>query len=372
MSSIYTGDPTNLPTSITIPSDGDGPGIKAADVNAAFEGIWDALQFLRRGGVSLTRVEFLSTSLVTWTPPHAGITEVLLVGCGGGGGGGDGAPGESNDNLWVCGGGGGAGAPLSWGVRTVAFGTNYKVACGTGGARGTSNTRGGDGQASIFLREQLPSDIPLWYAHGGGGGWAAWANDPGGANTYIATLGGAATDVGADEESHWLGFGYWGELRNELNLGYGAVGPKSIGFKRRYGDGGAGTTSNATTNFITNRTSMRGMPAQVSFDESLSSFAQGGFAHSPGTDSSNKRGGGAGGGGGSGPWGQGGRGGQGGNGNSGGAGGAGGNGVAGAANTGAGGGGGGAGGCGTSGGALGQGAAGGTGRVWLFYVGKAA
>lgn len=41
MSSAYAGNPSNDPVSITIPSDGDGPGIKAADVNPAFEGLAD-------------------------------------------------------------------------------------------------------------------------------------------------------------------------------------------------------------------------------------------------------------------------------------------------------------------------------------------
>ena len=41
MPSTYAGNPAIYPTSISIPSDGDGPGIKAADVNAGFEGLAD-------------------------------------------------------------------------------------------------------------------------------------------------------------------------------------------------------------------------------------------------------------------------------------------------------------------------------------------
>ena len=41
MPTTYAGNSANFPTSITIPSDGDGPGIKAADVNAGFEGLAD-------------------------------------------------------------------------------------------------------------------------------------------------------------------------------------------------------------------------------------------------------------------------------------------------------------------------------------------
>ncbi len=46
MPTTYNGDPTNFPTGITIPSDGDGP-IKAADVNPAFEGLMDCTRALR-------------------------------------------------------------------------------------------------------------------------------------------------------------------------------------------------------------------------------------------------------------------------------------------------------------------------------------
>ncbi len=46
MSSTYDGNAANFPLSITIPSDGDGPGIKAADVNTAFEGLADRTAFL--------------------------------------------------------------------------------------------------------------------------------------------------------------------------------------------------------------------------------------------------------------------------------------------------------------------------------------
>lgn len=47
MSTTYTGDPASNPTSITIPSDGDGPGIKAADVNVAFEALADQIAHMR-------------------------------------------------------------------------------------------------------------------------------------------------------------------------------------------------------------------------------------------------------------------------------------------------------------------------------------
>lgn len=48
MSSTYAGDPNNYPTDLTIPSDGDGPGIQAADVDPAFEGLADRTAFIHK------------------------------------------------------------------------------------------------------------------------------------------------------------------------------------------------------------------------------------------------------------------------------------------------------------------------------------
>jgi hypothetical protein len=46
MPTNYSGNAANNPTQIQIPSDGDGPGIKAADVNAALEGLMDKSAYL--------------------------------------------------------------------------------------------------------------------------------------------------------------------------------------------------------------------------------------------------------------------------------------------------------------------------------------
>ncbi len=46
MSTTVAGDPLNFPASITIPSDGDGPSIKAADVNVGFEALADRTAYL--------------------------------------------------------------------------------------------------------------------------------------------------------------------------------------------------------------------------------------------------------------------------------------------------------------------------------------
>lgn len=47
MPTTYAGDPTNYPTSITEPSDGDGPGINAVDVTVPIEGLSDRTAFIK-------------------------------------------------------------------------------------------------------------------------------------------------------------------------------------------------------------------------------------------------------------------------------------------------------------------------------------
>jgi hypothetical protein len=47
MSSVYTPTPVKL-VSTTLPSDGDGPGIKAADVNPSFEGLADGVAYAQQ------------------------------------------------------------------------------------------------------------------------------------------------------------------------------------------------------------------------------------------------------------------------------------------------------------------------------------
>jgi len=58
MSTTDTPDGTNFPTSITIPSDGDGP-LKAADVNTAFEGLNDRTEHLHLSRTALADVAAL-------------------------------------------------------------------------------------------------------------------------------------------------------------------------------------------------------------------------------------------------------------------------------------------------------------------------
>ncbi len=52
MSSVYVGDETNNPTSITIPDDGDD--LDVASVNAAFEGLMDKAAYVLEGAATFT------------------------------------------------------------------------------------------------------------------------------------------------------------------------------------------------------------------------------------------------------------------------------------------------------------------------------
>lgn len=75
MSSTYNGIDTNAPTGITIPSDGDGPGIKAADVNPALEGTFDLLLNTRKQTV-VTVADLAALAAIT-TPANGSIRHVV-------------------------------------------------------------------------------------------------------------------------------------------------------------------------------------------------------------------------------------------------------------------------------------------------------
>lgn len=85
-------------------------------------------------------VEQYFTSNGTFTAP-AGVTRVLLIGCGGGGGGGGG-------NTQGAGGGGGALQGSQW--VTVVPNTGYTVTIGTGGAGSAGSSFGNNGDDTTF------------------------------------------------------------------------------------------------------------------------------------------------------------------------------------------------------------------------------
>jgi hypothetical protein len=85
--STYTGDETNNPASITIPSDGQGP-IKAADVNPAFEGLADQIAHLKTqvpvytaalNQASTTWVDTFTTN--AFVDSGAGEAVINMAGC---------------------------------------------------------------------------------------------------------------------------------------------------------------------------------------------------------------------------------------------------------------------------------------------------
>lgn len=80
----------------------------------------------------------------TWTAPN-GVTEVLLIGCGGGGGG---SGYDTTDSGY--GGNGGQGAPLAVKRVTVSPGTTYNITIGSGGATALINNAGQPGGSTLF------------------------------------------------------------------------------------------------------------------------------------------------------------------------------------------------------------------------------
>lgn len=95
----------------------------------------------------------LFTSSDYWVCP-AGITSILVTGCGGGGGGGGGEDGVDGFTRTRCSGSGGGGAVVSKQRVTVVPGVTYQVGVGPGGAGGaraaTTAANGSDGTDGYF------------------------------------------------------------------------------------------------------------------------------------------------------------------------------------------------------------------------------
>ncbi len=326
MSSTYSPTPVEL-GDLTLVEDGDGPGIKAADVRPAFEALADGYAFLAQRGPA--RIDDLTAANGTWICPD-GVTHITLEWCGAGGSGSGTSPVATTVDNFYPGGGGGCGAALVRKTIPVVPGTQYDYVNGQGAI-------GADGADSTFT---IHSGAEVARARG-----AMACNSPVSPSTVVGTR---AFCPG--------GSGTAGARSPGLQLVAGSDFAQCL---TGAGGGGYGTSNNNTLGAEPGHRSETG-------------FA-GGAAGTSGTDASTRRGGGGGGGGGGGPFGPGGTGGNGGNANGAGAGGNGTDGAAAAANTGAGGGGGGAGGTGSSGFTTGTaGQAGGSGRTRVIYAGAQA
>lgn len=245
----------------------------------------------------------------TWTPPHRGVTNVILVGWGGGGAGGHGGDGSSSINEYYRGGGGGGSAIEAVVAMPVSYGTTYTVTIGAGGS-----SSGAAGSNSSF-------------------GSVTFRGGPGGNYT---TANAASTNVASG--------GGWGTTQSGIDLDVWSIVPANCGGYGHY-------------------------VGQASSSGGSSPRYAGGVAGASGTSDGSYRGGGGGGGGAGGPGGVGGAGGAGGDGASASSGTGGVSGSSAGANTGAGGGGGGGGGCGSGGGEpAGAGGLGGSGQITVFYI----
>jgi hypothetical protein len=95
--------------------------------------------------IKMTWSEKYITATGSWVCP-AGVTKVLLIGCGGGAGGGGGAPAQNESG----GGAGGGGSILGSQWITVSPNTSYTVTVGAGGTGGASNQKGNNGSNTTF------------------------------------------------------------------------------------------------------------------------------------------------------------------------------------------------------------------------------
>lgn len=182
------------------------------------------------------------TSNDTFAVP-AGVTNVLVGGCGGGGGGGGGA-GAAGASATAGGGGGGGAAPWGWQVVAVTPSTNVTVsvaAGGSGGFGGAANTNGqtgSDGGQSAFGAQNFRGGK-------GGGGGRSTANGgiagPGGGlsiGAHGGEGGGSTGSTGDPGESGWdsVAFGGGGGAASGVNIGSGGGG----GGASEFGSGGSG------------------------------------------------------------------------------------------------------------------------------------
>lgn len=339
MSGTYNPDPTNNPTSFTEPSDGDGPGIKAADVNPFLEGLADKLAYLIANFFK-PDIEYNVVGSYNYVVP-ANVHYLLVWGYGGGGGGGAGLNGSGTATAVPCSGGGGGGSMPSWQLIAVVPGETLTIVVGDGGNGGaTFGAPGLDGH-ECYISAVRPGPVTVILARfpgaQGGMGSPSLNTTPG--SFWQSVYGGGPLASSANSPARLL-------LREQRTQYPDASDDGIPGF------GGRGVTT--------------------SFPEVTRDGAQhpngpiGGNGGTPGTTGGFGAGGGGGGGGAGGPGGVGGNGGNGGNGG----GTAGGNATAGAnagAASGAGGGGGGAGGVGSStSGTFGAGGKGGSGLIRIM------
>lgn len=114
----------------------------------------------------INKIRFTSNG--NWTAP-AGVTFVILRGCGGGGGGGGGEAGQDGFTRTQCAGSGGGGAIVSTQIVPVTPGTTYAVTIGAGGAGGakaiSTASNGTDGGDTTF--DSLATFLGASHGRGG-------------------------------------------------------------------------------------------------------------------------------------------------------------------------------------------------------------
>jgi hypothetical protein len=251
MSTTYSGDSSNFPTDITIPSDGDP--LNAASVNAALEGLADRTKWVRARAHTFEIAVLVSFG--TWTKPaNAAMCRFIVVGGGGGGGnasggGGGGGGGEVLDRTFPASmvpatldySVGSGGAEESPGNPTIISGGGIAMQA-HGGAAAASNVHGNGGGRGAGTSADPSNIAHHGYAGGGGAGGAGGGSDDLaiGGRGYGGDGGAAGSSAGTRPGKGAKGFGGGGGGRGNSGNGGGGGGSLGVGSS----DGADGTTAN--------------------------------------------------------------------------------------------------------------------------------
>lgn len=183
------------------------------------------------------------TASGSWVSPITGIVRVQACGGGGGGGGA-----ESNNGATPGGGGcGGGGAQVKEYSISAVAGTSYTVTIGGGGAAGTGGTsgaspfgtNGGNGTATIFLNGG--TTLAQWPGATGGSAVASGSETSGfcyGGSSNVNTTNWDLISGGGVTQRGWQGPGYGGSF-----IGGTAVKPGNGDEQGLFSGGAAGTNS---------------------------------------------------------------------------------------------------------------------------------